>query len=266
MINFGHIWCFHPWLEWMHQKWQKDLAPCKMGYKSQMTVTILRGMFVTDKCWLANIEQKTDYVNTEEKAVTTCHEGQSHGKVLTELSETVPVEKASTSLGNGNRSVVPEGQTTVCLYLSSFPWHSCAASCLQSSWSRCLSLCALFLTLIYSSTVKPPQKCCRPPLNCQLLVFSTSTFTNAFDLETLFILNFQNLTPMVIPFPVWPLLWVPLSLLTLILFISWLACSTMDLFSLWSELPQYISPDITSALKSTPYFHLLPRQPFPDIS
>lgn len=32
----------------MHQKWEKelDLAPYKMGFKSQKPVTVLRGMFI----------------------------------------------------------------------------------------------------------------------------------------------------------------------------------------------------------------------------
>lgn len=45
-----------------------------------MPVITPRGMFVADRCHMANIEQETDFVNME-KAVTACHGEQSHRKV-----------------------------------------------------------------------------------------------------------------------------------------------------------------------------------------
>jgi len=56
---------------WVHQKWQKDLAPCK-GDTNPKWLTVLRGMFVADVGWVAHREQKTAYLHPEEKAATAC--------------------------------------------------------------------------------------------------------------------------------------------------------------------------------------------------
>lgn len=83
-----------------------------------------------------------------------------------------------------------------------------------------------------------PGKCSQPPLVCQLLVFQClPAFANAFDLETLFPYLLRPLCPGC-PSPVQPCL--------LVLFTSLLTCSTVDVFALWPELTQHLSPVLTS--------------------
>lgn len=137
-----------------------------------------------------------------------------------------------------------------------------------------LSFCAL-LTLIRSSTMKPPLKCCQVSLHCQLLVVCpVPAFTNALG-HMIWKLSFPLTSK---TSPSWLSLlpsdhssWATLSLLTQCCFCpSPLHLSLnmlhVALFALWPELPQHISPVFISSLNSIPYFHLLPRQLLPDIS
>lgn len=68
---------------WVHQKWQKDLAPCK-GDTNPKWLTILRGTLVADIGWVADREQKTAYFPPGGESSDRLCEGRNHSEGLSD--------------------------------------------------------------------------------------------------------------------------------------------------------------------------------------
>ena len=105
---------------WVHQKWQKDLAPCK-GDTNPKWLTVLRGMLVADIGWVADREQKTAYLHLEEKAVTACVKARTTVRALLTERRGLLRKPAEPGLETGMRDALPSLLFFFFFFLFLFP-------------------------------------------------------------------------------------------------------------------------------------------------